>query len=283
MQSIPRTPTMAGRPLGFGAGFVRQFRLLWTSRRPFILAVALLALLVLAGEPWSHDPKTRLLTFSPIWLVLVGPVWAFAVFHNEGPSKRLYLWSLPVNRLQHTLARLTAGLVWLWIMYLILILAGIGMAALDGDLWQLGEVSVAGWVNLFTGPLMGYLLVSVLTVASDFPIRWFFGIIFLFPLTLSVLADWLGLDALVEQILKPLSAPDWGLFPVMIGALFESVARLDHTLRVMADPDFSQPVHVTSVDHWWLAAPFWILLAAGLVVALASRHPDTLPRIRRWK
>ncbi len=103
------------RPLGFGAAFVRQFGLLWSSRRPLLLMVALLALLVLAGDPWSTDPKARLFTFWPLWLVIVGPVWAFTVFSNEGPSARLYHWSLPVDRAAHTLARLAAGLAWLWI------------------------------------------------------------------------------------------------------------------------------------------------------------------------
>lgn len=268
------------RPLGFGAAFTRQFGLLWTSRRPLLLGVALLGLLVLGGEPWADDPKTRLLTLWPIWLIVIGPVWAIAVFYNEGPSQRLYHWSLPVGRLQHTAARLAAGVVWMWILFGVLIGAGAVMGAMDGDLWQFGEIKAAGWVNFFTGPLLGYLAVSVLTVASDYPLRWSFGIMFGFPLLMSTLQAWLGLDEVVETLLKPLGSLDWGLFPVMLGGLGGSVAELQHTLAVMADPQYVSRGGI-SVEYWWTATPLWILLFVAIVLAVASRHPDKFLRLRR--
>lgn len=268
------------RPVGFGGAFVRQFRLLWTSRRPLLLGVALLAILVLAGEPWSSDEKARLFTFWPLWLVLVGPVWAFAVFHNEGPSNRLYHWSLPTGRLQHTVARLAAGVAWLWLLFAILIGAGALMAAMDGDLWQFGEIGPAGWANLFTGPLIGYLAISALTVASDYPLRWFFGLIFLFPLTLSILDEWLGLDSLVETLLQPLVHDEWGVFPTMVGAFGSSVGALERTLEAMADPGATHRGAFV-MENWWAATPLWVLLLTLLAGFLASRHPDTLPRLRR--
>lgn len=268
------------RPVGFGGAFVRQLRLLWTSRRPILLAVALLALLVLAGEPWSDDPKARLFTYWPIWLMLIGPAWGFAVFYNEGPSNRFYHWSLPAGRMQHTAARIVAGAAWLWLLFALLIGAGALIAVTDGDLWQFAEISASGWVNLFTGPLLGYLGVSILTVASDYPLRWFFGILFAVPLTLSVLVEWLGLDDLVGTLMEPLASMEWGLFPVMIGGLGTAVARLENTIRSAANPEYtaSDP---SAVAYWWTATPLWILLLALLVMALASRHPDTLPRLRR--
>lgn len=268
------------RPLGFGAAFTRQFGLLWRSRRPLLLGGALLGLLVLSGDPWADDPKTRLLTLWPLWLTIIGPIWAIAVFYNEGPSQRLYHWSLPVDRVQHTAARLAAGVAWLWILYVVLIGAGAVMGAMDGDLWQLGEVSAAGWVNFFTGPLLGYLAVSVLTVASDYPLRWFFGIMFGFPLLISTLKEWLGLDNVVDTLLKPLGEQDWGLLPVMVGGLGGTVTELQHTLRAMADPDVVTRGGI-EVAYWWTATPLWILLFAAIVLAVASRHPDTLPRLRR--
>lgn len=279
------TPASTGtdasyRPLDFATAFVRQFGLLWTSRRPLVMAVALLALLVLAGEPWTDDAKMRLLTFWPLWLVLIGPVWAFSVFHNEGPSQRLYFWSLPVSRTRHTLARVAAGLAWLWIMYGVLIGAGALIAAMDGDLWQMGELSTAGWLNFFTGPLLGYLAVSVLTVASDYPLRWFFGILFVIPLTLSILVDWLGLRSLAETLLEPLASPDWGLLPVMVGGLGTTVNDLEHTLMAMAGAD-GVARGGPDVAYWWTATPAWILLFVALLTLVASRHPDSLPRLRR--
>lgn len=269
-------------PVGFGGAFVRQFKLLWSSRRPVLLGVALLALLVLSGDPWLTNPKPRLLTLWPLWLILIGPVWALTIFHNEGPSERMYHWSLPAGRTTHTLARVAAGWAWLWILFGVLVGAGALVAAMDGELWQLGVISAAGWINFFTGPLLGYLAVSVLAVASDYPLRWLLGILFLVPLTLSVLVEWLGLDALVETIIQPLSSMDWGLMPVMVGGLGAAVNELEHMLLAMADPT-AIARGGPDVTYWWAATPLWIAILAGLVALAASRHPDTLPRLRRYR
>jgi hypothetical protein len=263
------------RPLGFGEAFARQLRLLWSTRRPPLLGVALLALLVLSGEPWSENPLTRLLLTNWVVVVLVGPIWAFGVFHNEGPGQRLYHWSLPVGRTAHVWARLLAGLAWLWLTLALLVGAGWIMAALDGDLWQLGEISVAGWLNFFTGPTLGYLGVSVLTVASDYPIRWFLGLLFAVPLAMSVLDGWFDLEGLTRTLVRPLVATDWGLVFVLFGAIGEDVERLK---GVLFDLEGYRPL---VVDYWWIATPLWILFFGGLVALAASRHPDTLPRVRR--
>jgi hypothetical protein len=265
-------------PVAFGGAFVRQFRLLWWSRRPVLLMVALLAVLMLAGEPWVDESMTRLLLVTPVWLVFVGPIWAFAVFHNEGPANRYYHWSLPVGRTTHTLARLAAGAAWLWLLLALLVLIGVLVGAADGDAWQFREIALAGWFNLFTGPLIGYLGVSLLTIASDYPIRWFFALLLLVPLTLEAIADWLGLEALARTLVTPLESPVWGLGTVLIGALGTEVAALHAAID---DVEPSIFIRNFELANWWAFTPVWILLIAGLVVALASRHPDSLPRLRR--
>lgn len=270
-------PDRTYHPVGFGGAFARQFRFLWMSRRPLLLFVGLLGVLALAGEPWTDNPLARFLTVWPVWLIFVGPIWAFAVFHNEGPSRRLYHWSQPVARGSQALARVAAGLAWLWLLYAVLVVAALIIGGMDGEAWQLSEVSLAGWVNFFTGPLIGYLVVSMLTLTSDYPIRWFFGVIFLGPLLISLLNEWLGLDGVVRTLLTPLTDRDWGLGLTVIGGLGMSVARIAHALsgrEPAGEPDFD-------ISHWWLATPFWILLLAAMVWLLARRHPDTLPRWRR--
>lgn len=268
------------QPVGFGGAFVRQLRFLWASRRPLLLAVALLAILVIAGDPWADDPKMRLLTVWPVWLVFIGPFWAFAVFHNEGPSNRFYFWSQPVSRTGHSLARIVAGLAWLWAIFALLILAGWVIGLVDGDAWQLGEIGLAGWVNFFTGPLIGYLAISLLTVPSDYPIRWFFGIILLFPFLVSLFVEWLEMEAWAEKLLEPLGNQDWGLGVTMIGGLGKDVVRLDDMLRATADPAYARSSGFEAAGSWWTATPLWILLFAVIVVFIATRHPDTLPKWR---
>ncbi len=151
---------------------------------------------------------------------------------------------------------------------------------MDGALWQFGEITTAGWVNFFSAPLIGYLGVSALTVASDYPVRWFFGIVFLVPFTMSILDDWLGLEALVETTLEPLVNEDWGLGAVMVGGLGEAVGALNDIFRAMADPEYVSPGSF-DVEYWWVATALWTLLAGAVVALFATRHPDQLPRLRR--
>jgi hypothetical protein len=285
--------TTGGRihAMGFGGDLRRQFRFLWRSRRPALLFVALLAILVLAGDPWTDDAKMRLLTVWPVWLVFIGPVWAFAVFHNEGPSKRYYFWSQPTGRSAHSLARIVAGLAWLWVIFAALVLAGWVIGLMDGDAWQMAEVGVAGWVNFLSGPLIGYLAVSILTLPSDYPLRWFFGIIFVIPLVVSLFVDWLNVGSsdggvssafgtAVRTLLEPLGNEDWGLGVTMIGGLGKAVAQLEHTLSVMHDPTYAGSTNFDAAAQWWTATPLWSLFFAAIVVFIATRHPDTLPKWR---
>lgn len=270
-------------PIGFGGAVVRQFRLLWASRRPLLMWVALMAVLVLAGEPWTDDSKMRLLTVWPVWLVFIGPIWAFAVFHNEGPDNRLYFWAQPAHRALHSLARIAAGAAWLWIIFAGLILAGWVVGLMDGDAWQLGAIGAAGWVNFFTGPLLGYLALSMLTVPSNYPIRWTVGILFIIPLAISALIEWLNMEDLLETALKPLIHEDWGLGVTLIGGLGRDVDALQHSLRGLRDPSYTGGSSFEAAELWWTATPIWILLLAALVVLISTRHPDTLPRWRGFR
>ena len=270
--------------IGFGGAYGHQLRFLWMSRRPLVLMVALLAALVLSGDPWMDDLKMRLFVLWPLWLVLVPIIWSFAVFHNEGPSNRLYFWSQPVNRTQHTLARIAAGGSWLWLSFAVLILAGWLIGLVDGNAWQMGEIGAMGWVGFFTGSLLVYLGVSVLTVPSDYPIRWFFGILFLFPMLVSLFTEWLGWDDVMETVLEPLANQSWGLGITVVGGLGYAVNSLQNTLVRMQDPS-SVTVGPTEMDlqAWWLATPVWIVVLVAIVAFVASRHPDTLPKLRWMK
>ncbi len=278
------TYTTEHSPVGFGGAFARQFRFLWASRRPLLLGVALLALLVLAGDPWTNDPKMRLLVAWPLWISIVPIFWAFSVFHNEGPSDRLYFWSHPTGRARHTMARLAAGLAWMWIMYAFLLLAGWIFGLTDGNAWQMTEIGFAAWVNYFTGPLLIYLLISILTVPSDHPIRWFLGILLAVPLLISLLHTWIeNVEPILQRVFAPLINDDWGLFVTTAGAMVKEVDALDVTLRRMADPTFVARGGFDGAQLWGVATPLWIIGLVALVTVIATRHPDTLPKLRSLK
>ena len=266
------------RAFGFGKAFLEQFRLLWMSRRPLFMMLGVVGLLALLGEPWVERPAARLFSMWPFWVLLAGPVWAFALWHNEGPTNRLYFWSHPVSRTTHTLSRVAAGAAWLFILYLVLLLAGVVFGLLDGDLAQLGFVGLTAWVALFTGPLIGFLAISVLTVSSDHPLRWFLGILLAVPLLLILLDEWLGLDDLIEDvILKPLASEEWGLGMTIVAPLILAMARI-HRVFFGGSADTAEAF---DMGNWWIAMPLWILFWVGLVVLLARRHPDVFPSWRR--
>lgn len=267
------------RGVGFGKAAAEQFRLLWMSRRPLFMMLGIVGLLALFGEPWTERPAARLFSMWPIWMLLAGPLWAFAVWHNEGPGNRLYFWSHPVSRTTHSLGRLAAGAAWLVVLYGALVLGGAAFAALDGDLAQFGPVGFTAWVALITGPLIGFLVISVLTVSSDYPIRWFLGILLGVPLTLSLVDEWLGLGPVLEFLLKPLTSEHWGLAMTIVAPFLHAMARV-HELFI--DQGGSSTVGDRfDVQDWWLAMPLWILFWLGVVVLMARRHPDAYPRWRR--
>ena len=267
------------KPVGFGGAFTRQFRLLWNTRRPLLLLVGLLAVLALAGEPWNAGPLTRLLAAAPVWLTVVGPVWAIAVYHNEGPSNRLYHWSQPVRRDIHTLARLGAGAAWLLILYAVLALAGVLMAAVDGAGGQLSAVGFVAWVNFFTAPLIGFVGLSILTVLSDYPIRWFFGLFFLFVASLALVEEWLGWSAVVEYVLAPLGGEAWALGPTLVVPFMAARGSIEAALGGL--PDNGGIMGDGFLSTWWVATPLWLLFFGAIVWFLARRHPDVLPGWRR--
>jgi hypothetical protein len=265
----------AHQPIGFAGAVARQFRLLWTTRRPLLLLVATAGLMALAGEPMGTNQVARLLSVWPALVVVVGPIWAFAVFHNEGPSQRLYHWSQPVGRFSHTTARLAAGAAWLLLVYVVLVLVALAFGALDGNGWQLANLPMASWANLFTGALIGYLGVSALTVISDYPLRWLFVILFLIPLTAGLVLNWLELAHVMDALAWPITNSGWGLGFAMGGALAPASEEI---MRAALE---SRPAAgITVPGSWWLATILWASLLGGLVAFLATRHPDTLPRLR---
>lgn len=266
-------------PAGFGKAFAEQFRLLWTSRRPLLVLVGLLGLLTLAGEPWSQGPIARLFKAWPIWAVLVGPFWGFAVWHNEGPANRLYFWSQPVSRTAHAMGRVAAGAAWLLVLSGALILAGTLFAAFEGHLGQFAALNVTAWVSFFTGPLLGYLVISALTVWSDYPIRWFLGVLFGVPITLTLLDEWLRLEAFIKWILTPLSDETWGLGVSIVGPIAVAMQRLHDAIE---DTPTSGGLSAGfDLDTWWVAVALWVLFWTTVVFLLARPHPDTFPRWRR--
>ena len=100
-------------------------------------------------------------------LVAAG-LWAAAVWHDEGPRRRGYRSSLPVERGRHELLRVAAGGFWLLTVLSIVTVVAVLGGAVSGqqapDAWM--------WVSFVSGPVTVYLLASIVAVRLDAPGRW---------------------------------------------------------------------------------------------------------------
>ena len=214
-----------------------QLRLLWLSRRPLVLLAAMVTVgLMVRGLLFL---TTFGLVQVAILAYLAGAIWAFAVWSGEPPAGRDYMWSQPVNRTHQTLARVLAGLVWLWAMLAVMLAIGVVIATFDGYLDGLPTISSAEWLYLFVSPTIGYLMLSCLTVVFAHPFWWMLGLNLLrFSADLAGLFDGVG---------------DFGLSQVLLG-----------------------PGELGS--YWWIVWPPWVIALALLLWALAHAHPDRLAR-----
>lgn len=246
-----------------------QARYLWLSRRPLWLLSGLISVLYLAG--WATGPTTRLIRASPIWLLCVGPLWAFAVWHGEPPSRRQYMWSQPASRAHQSLARMLAGFGWLWAMLLGMLATGVVAAVMDGELDQLAAISLTGWTSLVVAVSMGYLATSCVTMAFENPFHWVFRLLLLSVLLLFLLEQWKDLFGfgVLDMLLALGDFNPFGLFRPWT----RDVLELTATLR--GQP---WPVPSSTGISWWIS---WAISSAALCTvlwSLAHAHPDRLLR-----
>ncbi|CAA9296462.1 MAG: Phytoene synthase [uncultured Gemmatimonadetes bacterium] len=251
--------------------------------------VALLALLLAGGTlvmvfaelryPREHIDFVPAVAFP---LILLGFLAPMGVWKGEEPSRRSYLWAMPVDRARHTLAKTVAGWAWLMVLVGIHLLWALGMAILTG-----GEIGVDGiglpegarptgadlhmvwwtipawqWLAPFTGATITYLLGSIVVISCDHPWRWYAGIgLFIFllgDLTQSGMVPWL--ESLAEGPLRVESA---------ISGTFQ-------TTETITTPNgkMKLPLSMPALGAWLTAMPLWLALGAAGVVAAAYRHQE---------
>lgn len=250
-----------------------QVRFIWRTRRPLWLLGGLIGVMLLAVM--IRTPTARVLKFWPIWFLFVGPTWAFSVWHEESPSRRRYLWTQPVDRTQHTLARVGVGLGWLWVMFSLMVGLGVLVAIADGNVAQLSGVSFAGWVNLFVAVSAGYVVASWFTVALDEPLRWLLGLLLLPTLLLTLLNEQIGsVSSVVGKSFEVLALSEFGPLQAFFGPWVYEMASLAGSLRGRPSPP-AEPA-----ADWWIAWPIWMVVVCAILWIIARMHPDRLMRLR---
>ncbi|MBF5043312.1 hypothetical protein FGE12_13020 [Aggregicoccus sp. 17bor-14] len=269
-------------------------------RAPALVAAALLALATVlsvaqlrgGAGPLGFHPE---LSMVPGMVGLLLPLFVWRGEPRFGPA---FLWTLPVDRRQHALAKVLAGWVWLmaavallflWLLALTLfsggnllseetlrLLPGAIAGGRDVDPAALGSVqwtpSPLLWLVPFTAASGAYLVASALMLGLRHPLRWLAGAVLAVFLLLSigqaVRAGWLA-DG-VERGLQTFAVGRYGLdtlFTARTESLHTEVTlTTGETLGVWrAPPD---------LGLWARATLLWLGAGLALLWAAASRHRE---------
>jgi hypothetical protein len=256
------------------------------------MAVAALAALLIPieslnrGEAIAFHPERQML---PGILGLLLPILVWRGEERFGAS---FLWTLPVDRRRHALAKVFAGWVWLMGGVALFVLWSLAVTLFSGGnilaeetLRVLRSLQLPGaldpaavetvrwtpepllWLAPFTSATAMYLFASALGLATRHPLRWIVGSVIGFYI--SDAAN-VGLGNVLESLLDPVFEGPYGLDALLTArtTFLSNEATLSTGERVMvwrALPDAGQ---------WARATLLWT--GAGLVTlwAAASRHRE---------
>ena len=242
--------------------------------------------------PFDFHPE---LSMVPGMAGLLLPLFVWRGEQRFGPG---FLWTLPVDRRQHALAKVLAGWAWLMAAVLLLFLWLLALTLLSGgnplaeETLRMLPGAIAGaqgvdpatlqslrwtprpllWLVPFTAASGTYVLASALMLGLRHPVRWLAGVVLgvflLSSIAQAVRAGWL-VDGL-QDLLQTFFVGRYGL-DTLLTARTESLhtevtLTTGETLGVWrALPDLGQ---------WALGTTLW--LGAGLLAlwVAASRHRE---------
>ncbi|MGH7483567.1 MAG: hypothetical protein ACRELV_15575 [Longimicrobiales bacterium] len=250
--------------------FSTQMRLLTALHRWLALALGAVGVLLLFGIIDETPPDLpRVFLAAPI-LTFAALFWAGVVWSDEGPSRRSYHWAMPVDRRTHDLTRVATGAVYLLAVFALYAAFGLVLAAFDGNFDSALRLQGIFWANLFIGPLILYLLPTVLVLLVDRPMLWLIGLSLALILALNVL-DHPSLD-LARRALASVFTGDYGLFVAIAGGYVSQT-------RVIADG--AGAGESITLAQWSAAAALWIVLLCAACGLAASVRPERLAFLRR--
>lgn len=281
-------PDAAGtHPPRWGAVVREQLRAVGTAVRLELIVAAILLILFSLLLLFFHaqTPGHRTDGQFPEMMLLVVVLGLFApmaVWKGEPPSRRAYLWALPVERSRHTLVKVFAGWAWLMAAVGAYVLWALAIARATGGALSMGPTQfplgpippgaeydaahyfthpwpVPGWAWLvpFASATAMYLLGSIVVLASDHPWRWYAGLVLGLILTAGT-----GID-LGAEITRGLIEGPYGLEVLTTGGEARDVS--------VANPAGGQIRSMTYAPMpaaWPVAALLWI--GAGLAGTLAA-------------
>jgi hypothetical protein len=251
------------------------------------MAVVALATLLITieslktGEVIAFHPEHQMLPG------IVGLLLPIVVWRGEERFGASFLWTLPVDRWRHALAKVFAGWVWLmggvalfvlWSLALTLLSGGnilaeetrrVLNAAVETVRWTPEPLL---WLAPFTSATATYLLASALALATRHPLRWIAGSVIGVFLVSGVgdaaNAVWLG--NAFERLLESLFEGPYGLDALLTAR----TTYLNNEATLSTGDKVAVWRALPHVGHWATATLLWT--GAGLVtlLAAASRHRE---------
>jgi len=274
-----------------------QFRAVGIALRPELLLLgALLAgLSALVMVIHLRNPQVTF-DFVPgiaVPVMLLAILAPIGIWKGDEPGRRSYLWSMPVDRTRHTLAKLLGGWAWLMPLVAVYLLWGLGMTlatggdvavegirmatrelppgvvATDADLYVLWwDIPAWQWVTPFTGVTITYLLGSAVVIWSDHPWRWFAGFAFV-VFVLVLLAEEGGLPGLEQALFALTEGGRFGIESALLGT-----RNVEETIVTPGGRSVDVVRSLAFLRDWAIAMPLWLGLGAVAAGLAAYRHQE---------
>jgi hypothetical protein len=246
-----------------------------------------------AGKPIDFAPQLSMLPGMAGLLLPIG------VWRGEDRFGASFLWTLPVDRRRHALAKVCAGWVWLmaavalfvlWLLALALISGGqiisestirvlpssvvpapgmLDPATLQSVRWMPRPIL---WLVPFTAATAMYLLSSAFALGTRHPIRWLVGAVLAFFLVLGVAeaTSWRWLLQAANRVIVAITDGPYGVDSVMTGRT-ESL-HTETTLSTGEKVDVWRGL--PNLGQWAIATLLWTGAAVAALWAAASRHRE---------
>ena len=207
----------------------------------------------------AHSYIDRQLGMHFVALVFAA-CWPLAVWRDEPPRQRAYLWSLPMGREQATFVRVLAGLGLLLVAVAVAHGGGYLIGSAIGRAAEFRGVSPLAWLAAGLGVAVVYLLASAIAVASNVPGRWILllaGLVYAPPLMLP-------LPEALSFAFRP--GPAW-IYQGSLG--FDRATRLAVT-QAQLDAGLTE----FAAGQWLPASLAWLAVGLALVWLAARRRID---------
>jgi hypothetical protein len=276
---IPRFPAVVAEQVRVvGRGLRREAAVVGIG----LAAISLItfAFRLRSGEAVDYEPSGTQL------IALVGLLLPFAVWKGEKPYAGGYLWTLPVERRRHALAKVLAGGLWFVIAILLFQLWLLVLALLTGG--GVGEnetrmLATAGgghrpvrwttpaweWLTPFTsGPIL-YALGSALVLGVKHPIRTAAGLVFGF-----VFLAFLSEEVFPGDILRP-AVEMVTMGPLGLDAMYSGGAEsLSRNAKGPDGREFTSWTGLPGPGRWAGATAIWAACASAALFAALFRHRE---------